>query len=235
MKMRTFARLRMIVFGVLFVGVLLSGAQAGVQVPFSGGRGSADPYLAVAPPSQEKGLFFDTLGTHGSDRGAVKSFNVSLAKRRQLSRAVGSTVRLPADFQATGPLGKFMMPVSGKISSYFGYRKHPYRRISRTFHTGIDIPARTGTGIRVVAPGRVIYAGWRSGYGLMVEVDHGNGMSTVYAHCSRLSVKLGQTVGTGQTIGQVGRTGITTGSHLHFEVRRKGSVIDPMRYLSSAR
>lgn len=230
--MRTVSRLRTIVFITLFVGVLLPGAQAGVQVPFPAGGKVADPGLRVAPPVQDKGLFFDTLGTHGSDRGAVRSFNVSPAKRRQPSRAVGSTLRLPADFQAAGPLGTFMMPVSGKISSYFGYRKHPYRRISRTFHTGVDIPARTGTPIRSVAAGRVIYSGWRSGYGLMVEVDHGNGMSTVYAHCSRLSVKLGQTVGNGQSVGQVGRTGITTGSHLHFEVRRKGAVVDPMRFLS---
>jgi murein DD-endopeptidase MepM/ murein hydrolase activator NlpD len=104
--------------------------------------------------------------------------------------------------------------------------------VSRTFHTGIDIPAPTGTPIRVVAPGKVVYSGWRSGYGLMVEVDHGNGISTVYAHCSKLFLRLGQVVSAGQLVGGVGRTGVTTGSHLHFEVRRRGSPVDPMRFLA---
>ena len=238
-NMRKSFNLRRIVLVLSISLVVPALAQAGLPVPTD----KTGPVIAIPAPTDwasvasvptpaDKGLFFNALETRNFEPGAVKSFAVRVVRRPSRSREKAPGVELPRDFVAAGPLGSFMRPVAGSISSYFGYRKHPYRRVSRTFHTGIDIPAPPGTAIRAVAPGRVVYSGWRSGYGLMVEVDHGNGISTVYAHCSRLSLKLGQVVTAGQLVGGVGRTGITTGSHLHFEVRRRGIPVDPMRFLA---
>ncbi len=123
--------------------------------------------------------------------------------------------------------GKFIRPVSGgSITSYYGYRRSG-------FHTGIDIARPTGTKIYAADGGTVTFAGRSGGYGLLIKIDHGNGYSTYYAHCSALSVKKGQQVNKGDVIGKVGSTGNSTGSHLHFEVRLNGSTKNPLNYVSS--
>ena len=98
-------------------------------------------------------------------------------------------------------------------------------------HEGIDIAAPIGTPIWAAAAGTVIYAGWLSGYGSLVLVDHGNGLATAYAHASAILVVLGQQVSQGETIALVGSTGHSTGPHLHFEVRINGVAVDPLLYL----
>jgi murein DD-endopeptidase MepM/ murein hydrolase activator NlpD len=98
-------------------------------------------------------------------------------------------------------------------------------------HAGIDIAAPTGTAIAASASGQITYAGSMSGYGLVVVIQHANGISTAYAHNSSISVSLGQTVSQGQTIASVGCTGHCFGDHVHFEVRVNGSPVDPMSYL----
>ena len=231
--MRSLAFLRFSVVGLLLVLGLPGATQAGFQVPF---KSCCDEGFTSAPEvkeSQGKALFFNSLVTHNSEKGAVKTFSVRVADRnvRRLARPEIGSIQKFAEYRGKGPVVAFTFPVSGEISSYFGNRRHPYR-ILRRFHTGIDITAKPGTPIKVVAPGRVIYSGWGRGYGLMVEVDHGNGLSTVYAHCSRLSVRLGEIVASGNAVGEVGRTGVTTGPHLHFEVRRKGASVDPMRFMA---
>ena len=98
-------------------------------------------------------------------------------------------------------------------------------------HTGIDLAAGYGTPIRAADSGTVIYATWMGGYGNVIIVDHGRGISTLYAHQSSLAAGNGQRVGRGQVIGYVGSTGFSTGAHLHFEVRVNGNPVDPMGYL----
>lgn len=123
--------------------------------------------------------------------------------------------------------GPFNRPVDGPIVSGFGYRFHPiFRRVK--FHYGIDISAPSGTPIRAAADGVVVFAGWRRAYGNTVILDHGNGLATLYAHCSRLLVSEGEVVKQGQVIALVGSTGLSTGTHLHFEVRRYGEPINPL-------
>lgn len=125
-------------------------------------------------------------------------------------------------------------PVPGvQRTSSFGNRLDPFNSRA-AFHSGLDFPAPTGTPIVASAGGRVIYAGYRADYGYTVEIDHGNGLVTRYAHCSRLNVKLGEVVEPGQRIASVGSTGRSTGPHLHFEVLRDGLYSDPELYLARA-
>lgn len=123
--------------------------------------------------------------------------------------------------------GPFLHPVSGPIVSGFGYRRHPILGGVR-FHYGVDIAAPYGTPIRAAADGVVVFAGWRRAYGNTVIVDHGNGLATLYAHCSELLVLKGTVVRQGQPIARVGSTGLATGPHLHFEVRRYGEPVNPL-------
>ncbi|MBF2002907.1 MAG: peptidoglycan DD-metalloendopeptidase family protein [Synechococcales cyanobacterium M58_A2018_015] len=121
-------------------------------------------------------------------------------------------------------------PSDGTITSGFGYRLHPILGYTR-FHGGLDFGADYGSPIRAAKAGRVLFAGWYGGYGQTVIVDHGNGITTLYGHASEVYVKDGQTVQQGQVIAGVGSTGLSTGPHLHFEVRISGEPVDPLEYL----
>lgn len=126
--------------------------------------------------------------------------------------------------------GIFGFPSDGRISSGFGWRTHPilgYRR----FHSGLDFAANQGSPIRAADSGTVIFAGWYGGYGLTTIISHGNDTTTLYAHCSELHVAEGQSVQRGQVIAAIGSTGLSTGPHLHFEVRRGGNPVDPVAFL----
>jgi murein DD-endopeptidase MepM/ murein hydrolase activator NlpD len=188
-----------------------------------------------APPdfeqSRSSDCFFGTLDPGASEKGAVKTYAVKVVKR---DTGVYSPVRGKVVSGASDNSGphNMLMPVMGRVSSLFGNRRHPTSRAIR-FHSGIDIVARKGTPIVSSGSGKVSFTGWRRGYGLVVIVDHGEDLQTVYAHCSKVAVKAGQTVNAGQRIAFVGSTGVATGSHLHFEVRRSGNVRNPFRYLSN--
>ena len=135
--------------------------------------------------------------------------------------------------QTVRPLGGSMTwPVPGhyRVSSGYGNRQHPISRRSE-FHTGIDIPAPNGTYILAAYGGTVIISGWQRGYGHTIVIDHGGGISTLYGHNSRNIVEVGQEVTRGQRIARVGSTGISTGPHLHFEVRHNGRHVSPNSYL----
>ncbi len=122
--------------------------------------------------------------------------------------------------------------VSPRMTSGFGSRIHPLTG-EESFHAGIDLAAAEGVPFAAAKPGVVVAAGQRGGYGKAVEVDHGDGVSTLYAHASSLNVKPGDVVSAGETLGAVGETGQTTGPHLHFEVRVAGKAIDPKKALNA--
>lgn len=124
-------------------------------------------------------------------------------------------------------LTAFALPLRGPLTSRFGLRVHPlFGR--RHFHTGVDISAPRGAPVRAADGGTVLFAGWYGGYGKLVVLDHGQGVSTLYGHLSAILVTAGQQVARNQLIGRVGSTGYSTGPHLHFEVRRDGRPIDPL-------
>ena len=125
----------------------------------------------------------------------------------------------------------FRWPIMGRINSPFGWRYHPITK-RRDFHTGIDIKANRNDPIKAAAPGRVAYSGWMGGYGKVLVVEHLNGQSTLYAHCSSLLVGKGENVSSGKLIAKIGTTGRSTGPHLHFEIRNGNSPVNPLKYLS---
>jgi murein DD-endopeptidase MepM/ murein hydrolase activator NlpD len=148
----------------------------------------------------------------------------SSALAAQIRAAQASSVSYSAPGDTTPSAAGFIWPVNGPVTSGFGMR---WGRM----HEGIDIAAGSGTPIRAAAAGRVVYAGWMSGYGNLVAIDHGGGVSTAYAHQASIAVGNGQVVSQGRTIGYVGCTGHCFGPHLHFEVRINGSPVDPLGYL----
>ncbi|WP_296675914.1 M23 family metallopeptidase [Novosphingobium sp.] len=130
-----------------------------------------------------------------------------------------------------GVLGKGVLPAgmpvnASYISSGFGVRVHPLLGVARG-HSGIDLPAAYGSPIRATSDGVVGSAGWRGGYGLAVQLDHGKGVASRYAHMSRMAVYAGQAVRRGDVIGYVGSTGLSTGPHLHYEIRVNGAAVNP--------
>ena len=125
----------------------------------------------------------------------------------------------------------FIWPVSGRITSGFGWRPDPFGSGRREFHNGIDIAARMGTPIRASMAGRVSVAGWDNVMGNFVIITHARGYRTLYAHMSRIRVRQGDFVGAGERIGYVGSTGRSTGPHLHFTVFRHGTLVNPRTVL----
>lgn len=126
--------------------------------------------------------------------------------------------------------GSFKWPCAWKgVSSPYGSRLHPVLR-RYIFHEGVDLKGKTGDPVYAAKSGVVTYSGWMSGYGKLIIIDHGDGYSTRYAHLSSISASKGENVEKGNYIGAVGSTGRSTGPHLHFEIRKNGKTVDPMRY-----
>ena len=161
-----------------------------------------------------------------------KAEEEAAAQKAALAKARTARARSLATTVTSGPSGDIngmalSIPVTGSISSRFGARGSSRSSI----HTGLDIASSSGNGIRAVAAGTVVYAGYRGSYGNLIIIDHGNGVQSYYAHCSALYVSQGQAVDTNTTIGAVGSTGNSTGPHLHLELRVNGSPVNPQSYL----
>ena len=154
------------------------------------------------------------------DTKELRDQSFALAKR--IAEIQGVPYAEPSD--VTPSAAGFTWPTSGQVSSGFGPR---WGRM----HQGIDVAAPTGRPITAAKSGKVIVAGSSGGYGNLVVIDHGGGLSTAYAHQSRIAVRVGQPVTQGGLIGFVGSTGFSTGPHLHFEVRVNGVARDPLPYL----
>lgn len=154
----------------------------------------------------------------------------ALDELERLSREIEEKIREKQRADEVLGSGTLIWPVTGRLISPFGWRHHPILK-TRRFHSGIDIAVPTGTPVKAADSGRVLMSGWNGGYGYFIAIDHGNGISTAYAHNSRLLVKENDLVVKGQTIALSGSTGWSTGPHLHFEVRENGAPADPMKYL----
>jgi murein DD-endopeptidase MepM/ murein hydrolase activator NlpD len=141
----------------------------------------------------------------------------------------------PANAARPAPVQSgMMMPAQGPITSYFGYRYHPILHFTR-FHAGLDIGAGWGSPIVAAADGQVVGAGWAGGYGREVQIAHSGGLSSIYGHMSEIVAQPGSYVRAGQLIGYVGSSGLSTGPHLHFEVRQGGTAVNPLavRFVST--
>ncbi|MEW6706311.1 MAG: peptidoglycan DD-metalloendopeptidase family protein [Pseudomonadota bacterium] len=190
-----------------------TGASAAVS-----GAGSGGPMLPPRPATASQQLL--------QDLSAIE---------RHLAR-LEQQIALVADAATMHSLALMRLPsrrpvTDANVVSGFGNRSDPFNG-RHAFHAGLDFAAEYGSPILAAAGGTVSFAGYRPDYGWTVEIDHGNGLTTRYAHASRLAVKSGAVVAPGERVAAVGSSGRSTGPHLHFEVLRNGEQIDPRRYLA---
>jgi len=199
-----------------------------------GPRDKAQQVLGIGGP--------DELGLQNlANMGEKKQDEVLKEMHQELSQLKGAALKQEASLQllieffedkrslyASTPS---VWPVRGWVTSHFGNRTSPFSGILK-FHEGMDIAAQTGTPVLSPADGVVIKAGFGTGYGNMVEISHGYGIKTLFAHNSRLNVKAGQRIKRGDVISYVGDSGSSTGPHLHYEVRVNGLPVNPARYMN---
>jgi murein DD-endopeptidase MepM/ murein hydrolase activator NlpD len=158
-----------------------------------------------------------------SQEAAIRELEAESARIREIIRAAGGRHVGPILTLRSG----LLWPITGRVSSGYGWRIHPIFH-TREFHTGIDIAAPYSAPIAAVLDGTVIFSGWMRGYGMLVILDHGNGLSTTYSHISASLVHVGDHVQRGAIIARIGSTGWSTGPHLFFEVREDGQPVDPL-------
>ena len=190
--------------------------------------GSGRRIAAFLPGAPASKPFLNRLGFSSDTRSQIDALTARAAALTQSFSAVNDTLTLNLERIANTPS---IMPTIGWLSSHFTTsRFHPVLHENRP-HEGIDVSADMGTPIVAPASGRVRSVGYEAGYGNTFEIDHGNGIVTRFAHCSRIIVRAGQVVSRGQLIATVGNTGLTIGPHLHYEVHINGKPVDPLRYV----
>ena len=172
-----------------------------------------------------------TVGTLDDLNSARERYEEAVAQLEAESARIQGLIQGSGSSGSGTYGGELFWPTSGAIVSGFGYRTHPVYGTTR-FHSGVDIDGACGQPIFAAETGTVLSAGSNGGYGNATVIDHGNGLSTLYAHQSSIGVSSGQSVGRGEQIGLVGTTGLSTGCHLHFEVRINGEPVDPVPYLT---
>lgn len=177
--------------------------------------------------NDKKELLDDLRSKQDRIRRAIAQFD---AEEANIVSQIAAFARRPrrAGARPLPPMvGRFQRPANGPITSTFGMRYHPILHYNR-MHKGVDIGAPSGSAIYAAADGEVISARYSSSYGNVIILAHGSGLTTVYAHCSRISVSVGQSVRRGQRIGSVGSTGLAKGPHLHWEVYQNGRAVNPL-------
>lgn len=174
----------------------------------------------------------------GVSRGGASSLppfvlqnSSEISRERQL---LEEYYRIALENQDTIERTPSIYPIKGeiKISSEFGRRKNPFGGYSSEFHNGVDFPCNYGTEVYATAKGVVTVSGYNRVYGRTIEIDHGNGIETIYAHNSRLLVKVGDKIEKGQLIAYSGNSGRSTGAHLHYGVRVNGKTVDPLQFIN---
>jgi murein DD-endopeptidase MepM/ murein hydrolase activator NlpD len=170
----------------------------------------------------------------GADQNLAQATAALQALSKELPRLQSQVAALGQEMAAWSSAAAHtpsLWPVLGPITSPFGERPTPFGGEGQQFHDGVDIGVPTGTPVHATADGRVIVAGWDSIYGWQVRIDHGSGLQTLYGHNSRLLVAVGEQVVKGQVISLSGSTGASTGPHVHYEVDRYGTPVNPLQYL----
>ena len=191
-------------------------------------RGDDGRRITAFLPTAPKGKpFLNRLG-FGASRPDIDDLTRRASELAQSFRAVSDTLNKNLERVTNTPS---IMPTTGWLSSHFSSsRMHPILHENRP-HEGIDVSAPMGAPIIAPASGTVRNVGFEAGYGNTFEIDHGNGIVTKFAHCSRVMVRNGQTVSRSQLVATVGNTGLTVGPHLHYEVHVNGKPVDPLRYV----
>ncbi len=169
------------------------------------------------------------LLANDSDRATLQAAQTQLSQDSAQLEALIQQWNAPANNPNSGT-GTYILPHNGEISDTYGWRKHPVLGRQR-LHAGIDFKGPYGSPIQAADAGVVAFAGWYGGYGRTVVIEHGDGFATLYGHTNKMFVTVGQPVEQGEAIAEIGSTGISTGPHLHFELRQNGKPIDPAPYL----
>ncbi len=202
--------------------------ESDLQGGFTNQSANNNPNVLYAEEAQGTVRSYDSRSSSGGvmDR-AVDNLSVLqsfVPERAETLDAVG-------EFVAQAEAKPSVWPARGRISSGFGVRRIPYSKSGYQFHTGVDIIGSYSSSIFATAPGTVTFSGYRGSLGNLIIIDHGYGYETYYAHLADFAVKAGDYVGRGQTIGHMGASGRTTGTHLHYEVHRNGSPVNPTNYM----
>ncbi|HEY9196334.1 MAG TPA: M23 family metallopeptidase [Mucilaginibacter sp.] len=208
-------------------------AQAAAPAPITAQSGNAQTYVQAIEGKlktindylRRRGLKgFSTKGLGGDNNTEGKKLSdteVYSLYNDYLNHLMGTIAFTPMGY-----------PRISSFTSFFGYRSDPFDTGSAEFHPGIDFKGRKGDEVKCTASGKVVFAGWSNGYGNCIRIQHINNFETVYGHLSKIKVKVGQQVNLGDEIGLVGSTGHSTGAHLHYEVRKNGKPVNPIKFLT---